>query len=176
MIFHCNINRWVSPTLRAGEVRAARVFAGVRRRWAAIGFAAVGAAVMLVLIVAWWCYAWWRSGRVELIAEEESVVVQVLDEATEEPVGEPVGLVDRVVIELPAGEYKLRVEGKGRLSRTFRFSVNRGETLAHSISIDEGRLLGGEPGPDLAGQKRTLPMRIPASTAAGGARAQSGKG
>ena len=30
------------------------------------------------------------------------------------------------------------------MGRTFRVAVNRGETLAHTISIDEGRLLGGD--------------------------------
>ena len=119
--------------MRAMSGVGRRLLAGVRRRRPAIGFAAVGAGVVLGLFMGWRCYAWWRSGRVELIAEGESVVVQVLNEASEQPVGEPVGLVDRVVIALPAGEYKLRVEGKGRLSRTFRFSVNRGELLAHRV-------------------------------------------
>ena len=79
---------------------------------------------------------------VVLTAVGDAVVVQVLEEESERPVGEPVGLVDRAGIALPAGEYRLRVDGKGRVGRTFRFSVNLGETLAHSISIDEGRLIG----------------------------------
>ena len=135
----------------------------------------MGAAVLALLFGGWRFYAGWRMGRVELIAEGEAVVVQVLEGVTEEPLGEPVGLVDRVVIELPAGEYKLRVEGKGRLSRTFRFSVNRGETLAHSISIDEGRLLGGEPGPARADEPKRFPVRIPSWTAMGALELDPGK-
>ena len=126
-----------------------------------------GAAVVLLLLVGWRWYAGWRSGRVELTTQGESVVVQVLEEASEEPLGEPVGLVDRAVIDLPAGEYKLRVDGKGRLGRTFRFSANRGETLAHAVSLDEGRLLGGEPAPARDDETKTLPVRIPSSTAMG---------
>ncbi len=127
------------------------------------------------LLVGWRWYAAWRSGRVELTALGESVVVQVLDEASEQPLGEPVGLVDRAVIELPAGEYKLRVDGKGRLGRTFRFSVNRGETLAHTVSIDEGRLLGGEPAPAETDQKRPFPMRVPFLTATAALELNPGK-
>ena len=161
--------------MRAMTGVARWLVAGVWRRGAAIGFVAVGAGLLLILVMGWRCYARWRSGRVELIAEGESVVVQVLEEASEELVGEPVGLVDRVVIELPAGEYKLRVEGKGRLSRTFRFSVNRGETLAHSISIDEGRLLGGEPGPAENDEKRPFAMRVPCPIAAAALELDPGK-
>ncbi len=144
------------------------VLAGVRRRRTGIVHAVIGAAAMLLLLVGWRWYAGWRSGRVELTALGESVVVQVLEEESERPVSEPVGLVDRAVIELPAGEYRLRVDGKGRLGRTFRFSVNRGETLAHTVSIDEGRLLGGEPAPEKNDEKRiiTLPIPCPTATAA----------
>ena len=47
-------------------------------------------------------------------------------------------------VSLPDGDYRLRVNGVGRIGRTYRFAVNRGETQSHTISIDEGRLRGGE--------------------------------
>ena len=71
------------------------------------------------------------------------MVVQVLAESSDTAIGEPFDLA-RAVVTLPAGDYRLRVNGKGRVGRTYRFGVNRGETQSHSISIDEGRLLGGE--------------------------------
>jgi outer membrane protein assembly factor BamB len=161
--------------MRAMNPVARRLVFAVRRRWTGVGYAVTGAVVMLLLLVGSRFIAGWRSGRVELSTQGESVVVQVLDEASEEPLGEPVGLVDRAVIALPAGEYKLRVDGKGRLGRTFRFSVNRGETLAYSISIDEGRLLGGELAPAENNEKRPFPIRIPAPTATAALELDPGK-
>ncbi len=121
----------------------------VRGKRAAIRVAVVSVActliVMAAAVVGWRLYAQWRTGRVELTTEGQPVVVQVLAEDSETPIGEPFDLATRAVVELPEGDYRLRVNGKGRLGRTFRFAVNRGETLAHSVSIDEGRLLGGEP-------------------------------
>ncbi len=102
--------------------------------------------VVAVSVVGWWLHGQWRSGRVELTTEGEPVVVQVLAEDSDTVIGESFDLATRAVVELPEGDYRLRVNGEGRLGRTFRFAVNRGETLAHSVSIDEGRLLGGEPG------------------------------
>ncbi len=109
--------------------------------------ASVGCTLIVVAasVVGWRLYAEWRTGRVELTTEGEPVIVQVLAEDSDTPIGEPFDLATRAVMELPEGDYRLRVNGKGRLGRTFRFAVNRGETLAHSVSIDEGRLLGGEP-------------------------------
>ncbi len=108
-----------------------------------IGYALAWVAITLLVIAGWRFYTGWRSGRVELTTEGEPVIVQVLAEDSDTPVGEPFDLATRAVVELPEGEYRLRVNGKGRLGRTFRFAVNRGETLAHSVSIDDGRLLGG---------------------------------
>ena len=129
--------------------------------------AAVGALVLVGVILGWRAYAGWRMGRFELTNSGDAALVQVLEEERDEPVGGVVGLVDRVVLELPAGEYRLRVDGKGRLGRTFRFSVNRGETQSFPISIDEGRLLGGEPVADEGDAERQLPMPIPSAAVTG---------
>jgi outer membrane protein assembly factor BamB len=133
---------------RRGSFFARAVDVGRAQR-AAIRVAVTAVACTLIVVassvVGWRLYAQWRTGRVELTPEREPVVVQVLAEDSDTPVGEPFDLATRAMIELPAGDYRLRVNGKGRMGRTFRFAVNRGETLAHSVSIDEGRLLGGEP-------------------------------
>ncbi len=120
-----------------------------RLRWESrpgmkIAYALAGAAITLVLILGWRFYAGWRTGRVELTNADDPVIVQVLAEDSDTAIGAPFDLATRAVVELPEGDYRLRVNGKGRLGRTFRFAVNRGETLAHSISIDDGRLLGGD--------------------------------
>ena len=95
------------------------------------GYLAVAVATLLLIsgsVVAWRVYDGWRQGRIELTTDGEPVVGQVLAESSDDPIGEPFDLVSRAVLSLPAGEYRLRVTGKGRLSRTYRFAVNRGET------------------------------------------------
>ena len=98
-------------------------------------------------VLAWRFCSEWRLGRIELTTEGAPVVCQVLAESSDLPIGEPFDLVTRAIVALPAGDYRLRVSGTERLSRTSRFAVNRGETQTHTTSIDEGRLLGGERAP-----------------------------
>ena len=129
--------------LRAISDRARRL-SWENRRWMKIGHALAGAAITLVLIFGWRFYAGWRTGRVELKNEDDPVVAQVLAEDSDTAIGEPFDLATRAVVELPEGDYRLRVNGNGRLGRTFRFAVNRGETQGATISIDDGRLLGGD--------------------------------
>ena len=104
------------------------------------------------MVGGWWAYSEWRMGRVELTTEGEPLLIQVLGENSDTAIGEPFDVVSRHVVKLPAGDYRLRVSGKGRLSRTYRFAVNRGETQSHAISLDEGRLLSGEPAPPKEGE------------------------
>ena len=126
--------------------------------------AVIGAAVMVVLFGGWRFYAGWCVGRIELVlAEGEPVVAQVLEEDADIAIGEPVDVVTRATISLPQGEYRLRVDGKGRLGRTYRIGVRRGETQSHLISIDEGRLLGGERS---AGEMRVRDLSRPIRFAA----------
>ncbi len=123
-------------------VRTAR-----ERRQAILTTLAAAAATVLLMagsVFAWRFYDEWRRGRIELTSDGAPVVCQVLAETSDDPIGEPFDLITRAVVSLPAGDYRLRVNGKGRIGRTYRFAVNRGETQSHSISIDEGRLLGGE--------------------------------
>ena len=117
--YQMNIGFWISCGMRA-----------IRGRRKEIACAIVGCGLAVLGILGSLFYSHWRMGSVVLTAMGDAVVVQVLEEESDRPVGGPVGLVDRAVIALPAGEYRLRVDGKGRVGRTFRFSVNRGETLA----------------------------------------------
>ncbi len=93
---------------------------------------------------AWWTHSHWRLGRIELTNNGVPLTVQVLDESGEHPLGEPFDVIKKATLSLPDGDYRLRVTGIGRLGRTARFAVNRGETIAHELSLDEGRLLGHE--------------------------------
>ena len=98
----------------------------------------------LAAFIAWWSYSRCRLGRVELTNVGAPLTVQVLDESGEHPLGEPIDVIQKATLTLPDGDYRLRVTGNGRLGRTPRFAVNRGETIAHQLSLDEGRLLGRE--------------------------------
>ena len=91
-----------------------------------------------------WLYSQWRLGRIELSPAGEPVIAQVFAADSDTAISEPFDVASRAVIALPAGDYRLRVNGKGLMGRTYRFAVNRGETQAHRLSLDEGRLLGGE--------------------------------
>ena len=135
-------NRDASGLLRPGA--GARWLMAVNRgRAVAVGMRSWrGGRVVHALGVAVLCGM--EHGRIELVTEGEPVVAQVLEEESDVSVGEPFDLAGRMVLALPEGEYRLRVEGTGRLGRTFRFAVTRGQTQRYTVSIDEGRLLGGE--------------------------------
>ena len=117
---------------------------------------------------AWRRYDGRRNGRVELSNDGPPLVVRVLDESGEWPIGEPMDLVKQATLSLPDGDYHLEVNGVGRLGQTYRFAVNAGETIAHALSLDEGRLLGGEasPSPSPGEKRREPPLPFPACTCA----------
>ena len=131
------------------------------------------AAAVLVLevvaIVAWWTYSGWRQGRVVLTNDGPPLNVQVLGETAHDPIGEPVDLIARSTLTLPAGDYRLRVAGDGQLSRTSRMAVNRGETTAHALNLGQGRLLGEESARDFrmrnSDSPRSEPIPFPAARA-----------
>ncbi len=125
------------------------------------GTVATALLVMLVSVAAWRFYADWRLGWIELTNDGPPLMAQVLPESSDEPLGEPFSVMTRSTLALPAGDYRLRVHGVGRLGRTYRFAVNRGETQAHSLSLEEGRLLGRESVPQMGGQEKPREEPIP---------------
>lgn len=115
--------------------------------------------VELVVLAAWWTYSQSRLGRIELSSEQALLTVEVLDESGEVPIGEPIDVIKKTTLALPDGEYQLRVNGDGRLGRTYRVAVNRGETIEHQLYLDEGRLLGRDHEPSWTGDRpREQPM------------------
>ncbi len=140
-------------------------FVQVRKKL--LGAAAVGMAATLLLLIgaqnAWRGYSQWRLGRVVLGTNGPPLSAQVFPESGDEPIGEPFEVVDRAVLSLPAGDYRLRVTGFGRLGRTYRFAVNRDGTESYAISLDEGRLLGAEPEARPNGQPSRNDTPIPIS-------------
>ncbi len=107
--------------------------------------AAIVVLLELAALVAWWIHDGWRRGQVVLDSNATPLRVQVLDESGTTTIGEPVDVVGKRTLSLPAGDYRLRVDGDGLLGRTYRMAVVRGETATHGLNLDEGRLLGEEP-------------------------------
>jgi hypothetical protein len=151
----------VTPVLASRMLQSLGLFIRRRRHTILITVAAAVATLILMAgsVVAWSAYAEWRMGRVELTTDGAPLVCQVIAESSDSPIGDPFDLVSRAVVTLPAGDYRLLASGTGRLSRTYRFAVNRGETQAHRIALDEGRLLGGERMTEIGNGK--LPREIP---------------
>ncbi len=149
-----------------------RLWRSFRARGPAYRIAASAVAAVLLLevvgLAAWWIFGNWRLGRVVLTSDAAPLKVQVLGESGDDPIGEPVDVNPTATLSLPAGDYRLRVTGTGRLSRTYRMAVNRGETLAHSLNLDTGRLLGEEPGPEprFTAPARTRPIPYAPTTTA----------
>lgn len=105
-----------------------------------IRLVATTVAVTLLALLAgratWRLYEGWRLGRVVLTNEGPPLKVQVLDESGEDPIGEPFDLLTESTLALPDGDYRLRVNAVGRLGQTYRMAVNRGETIAHRLSLE----------------------------------------
>ncbi len=145
-----------------------RVAAGIKAfRGVAVAFAAT-VLLMLAGFVGWRFFSESQLGWIELTNDGQPLTAQVFSETGEEPLGEPFHLISRSTLALPDGDYRLRVNGVGRLGRTYRFAVNRGETQTHAVSLEEGRLLGAEPMPPSPGQERPreAPMPFAATTVA----------
>ena len=70
-------------------------------------------AILLIQVVVWtlwWWYSQWRLGRIVLTNSGILLVVEVLPETGDEALGEPLDLVSKLTLTLPAGDYRLRIE------------------------------------------------------------------
>ena len=170
--------QWLCSSSLSERSGAIAIFIRGHRHTTLIALAAAVCTVIVSAgaIVAWGFYAEWRLGRVELLTEEAPLRVQVLAESSDTPIGEPFDVVTRAVVTLPAGDYRLYIRGNGRLSRTYRFAVNRGEMQTHSISLNEGRLLGGERPAESEPEERTTDAPIPFCAFYSGGRTDPGEG
>jgi tRNA A-37 threonylcarbamoyl transferase component Bud32/outer membrane protein assembly factor BamB len=153
------------PIKRRRQRATERIVRFVRSRRKVLGAGAIGMAATLLLLLGATLlgrsYVEWQMGRVVLTNNGPPLTAQVLAESHDEAAGEPFDVVGQSALSLPAGDYRLRVTGHGRLGRTYRFAVNRGETVTHALSLDEGRLLGGEPDTSYSGRPSRSEQPIP---------------
>jgi tRNA A-37 threonylcarbamoyl transferase component Bud32 len=118
----------------------------VRKRKKALRAGALVAAATLLLMVGalfgWRYYSDWRLGRVALSTPGPALTAVVLPESGDEPLGEPFEIGTHTTLSLPAGDYRLRVQGVGQFGQTYRLAVHRGETRSYRLALDENGLLG----------------------------------
>ncbi len=100
--------------------------------------------ILLILLAAWRYHTHWRLGRIILTNQGIPLLAQLFPETGDEPLGEPFDVVARSTLDLPPGDYRLRVNGVGRLGRTYRFAVNPSETMTHELSLDDGHISAGD--------------------------------
>ncbi len=126
-----------------------RVTRYVRKQRKAIGRGSIVVAVTSLLIagsfLGWRSYSDSRLGRVLLATDGSPLTAEVLSMSGEERIGEPFAVGTHTAQSVPAGGYRLRVEGRGVLSQTYRFAVGRGELGSYHLAADESLLLGQAP-------------------------------
>ena len=99
--------------------------------------AATVAVVLLGLLSAVW-YGHWRLARVALDTDQPPLVAEIIAETGDIAARQTVPT--QQPIEVPAGNYRLRVSGEGRLSESFLLSLNRGNAPKITLNLEE-RLL-----------------------------------
>ena len=106
-----------------------------------VGLTALATVVCMSIAIAGFCaYSEWRLGRVVLMTDGPALVGQVLAEATDTTIGERFSIGPYAPLALPAGDYRVRVQGRGRMSQTYRVAFNRGEVRTHRLTLSDGRM------------------------------------
>lgn len=125
-----------------------RLARSVRKHRKAVRVASIAVAASLLVVAAilggWSWFREWRLGRVLLSTEGLPLTAQVVQGDGETAVAEPFSIGTNTSLALPAGDYQLRLKAAGRLGRTVRLGLNRGETLTRTVSLEEGVLFGAD--------------------------------
>ncbi len=106
-----------------------------------VGLSVAATVVFMSIVFAGWrAFSEWRLGRVVLTSDGPSLVGEVLAESTDSPIGERFSIGRYAPLALPAGDYGVRVQGRGRMSQTYRVAFNRGEVRTHRVTLSDGRM------------------------------------
>ncbi|HND54409.1 MAG TPA: hypothetical protein PLV92_18485, partial [Pirellulaceae bacterium] len=115
-----------------------------RQRRSVLLAASVTAATLLTVVVGaagWWKYDKWRQASLALTTTSPPLVAELLD--ADDNVLRIETVPTQSPIDVPRGDYKLRVSGDGVLSRTFDVQLVRGEVT--KVDLDLGHTLIGAP-------------------------------
>ena len=98
----------------------------------------IAATAALALLVAAFCYNYsqWRTGYLAIGTDQPGLVAEVLD-AGGDAAAPPRTLPTTEPVKLAAGDYRLRVSGKGRISQTFAVNVPRGEKVDLLLNLED---------------------------------------
>jgi predicted Ser/Thr protein kinase len=112
-----------------------------QKKTVALALVAAAATLGVVLLSAIGGYMWHRSrmARLMLKTDHAPLTAELLD-AADERILPPMSLPTLDPVELPAGDYRLRLSGPKRLSETFDVSLERGAMLTRKLDL-EGRVL-----------------------------------
>jgi serine/threonine protein kinase len=114
-----------------------------RRHQNILGVALGAAATAGLLLVACW-FTWqryddWRKGRLFLASDGTAATAELFhDDGTS--AGPPFSLPTEEPLSLPAGEYQLRLRGRGFLEESYRVRVDRAVERAYDVSLADQRL------------------------------------
>jgi serine/threonine protein kinase len=115
-----------------------------QRRKTLRGAGVVAAATVLLMIGAfgaWRYYSAWRLGHVVLTTSGPALTTVVLPASGDEPIAESFDVGTHATVSLPAGDYRLRVQGAGLVGQTYRLAVNRGESRSYRLTLDKNSLM-----------------------------------
>jgi serine/threonine protein kinase len=112
-----------------------------QRRSVVLTSVSVGATLFLTFgsILGNALYRNWQLSFLSFSTETPPLVVQVLDE-NESAVTPPVTVPTQQPLELPNGNYHLRVAGRGRFSEVVRLHAPRGEHLTYQLGLNDQTL------------------------------------
>jgi Protein kinase domain/FG-GAP-like repeat len=126
---------------RPGPIERAARWWRKRKGSAALAMASAAAAGLIV-VAAWFIwqrYDTWRNGRL-FLASDGTATTAELFRPDGTSAGPPFSLPTEEPLALPAGEYQLRVRGRGFLDESYRVRVERGIERAFDVSLSDQRL------------------------------------
>jgi hypothetical protein len=108
-----------------------------QKRSVALSAVAIAATLLMVTLGAVGYYFWQRSrlAFVRLNTDRPPLVAEVL--VGDQPVVPPMTVPNQHRVEVPAGDYQLRLSSEGRLSQSFNFHLARGEVLDRKINLED---------------------------------------
>jgi aminoglycoside phosphotransferase (APT) family kinase protein len=126
---------------RPGPVERAARWWRKRKGSAALAVASAAAAGLILLAggLTWQRYDAWRQGRL-FLASDGTATTAELFRPDGTSAGPPFSLQTEEPLALPAGDYQLRLRGRGFLDETFRVRVERGTERAFDVSLSDQRL------------------------------------
>lgn len=112
-----------------------------QRRGVMIGAIAAAAAILIVVVglLSWKLHQESRLGQFSLQTDGPPLVAEVLDD-NDEQVIKPFRVPTVLPVELPAGEYRVRLSGTDLMSETFQLSVEAGGKHEFNVNLDDRRL------------------------------------